>query len=156
MYVSIYVLRQMCSTVVLNLRMSTLRVRNPSFKTKKEDPSSILQSNCTSNRFARRISFGLCPAVFTVQFTLALAEQSKMSVVCASCYLDPPGTLRGVHCPGVDYIHYAKSPFFILVHHRSGGASNHLHLCQMSAFGKVVGGGEGRAEDSQNENGLVN
>lgn len=70
----LYTLRQTCSVVVLNLRMSTLRVRNPSFKTKKEDPSFVLQYNYTSNRFARRTSFGLCPAVFTVQFTLVLAK----------------------------------------------------------------------------------
>lgn len=63
--------------------------------------------------------------------------------------------LRGVNCPGVDHIHYAEIPFFFLLHHKSG-ASNPSHLCQMSAFGKVVGGGEGRMEDSQNENGLVN
>lgn len=64
--------------------------------------------------------------------------------------------LRGVHCPDVDHIHYAKIPFFVLLHHRSGGASNPSLLCQVSAFRKVVGGGEGRTEDSQNENGLVN
>jgi len=69
----------------LNLRMSTLEVRNPGFKTNKEDPSSILQYNYTSKRFAGRTSFGLCPVVFTVQFALVLAKQSKMSVVCASC-----------------------------------------------------------------------
>lgn len=63
---------------------------------------------------------------------------------------------RGVHCLDVDHIYYTKVLFFILLHCRSGGASNHLHSCQMSAFGKVAGGGAGRAEDSQNENGLVN
>lgn len=112
MYLYIYTLMQTCSRVVLNLRLSTLGVRNPSFKIKK-DPSSILQYNCTLNRFARRTSFGLCPAVFTVQFTLALAKQSKMSVVCASCQLDPPGTPRDVHCLGVDHIYYAKKFYFI-------------------------------------------
>lgn len=62
----------------------------------------------------------------------------------------------GGHHLGVDHIRYAKHPSFILLRHGSGGASNHLHSCQMSAFGKAVGGGEGRAEDSKNENGSVN
>lgn len=102
---------QMCSIENLNLRMSTLGIRNPNFKTKKEDPTFILQYNCISNRFSSRTSFGLCPVVFTIQFTLTLAKQSKMSVPCAHCCLDPPVMLRGVYCPGVDHIHYAKIPF---------------------------------------------
>lgn len=76
-YVVVYAHMQMCSIVVLNLRMSTLGIRNPNFKTKKKDTTSILQYNCPSNRFASRTSFGLCPVVFTVQFTLTLAKQSK-------------------------------------------------------------------------------
>lgn len=75
-YVS-FINTQICSIVISSLRMSNLGMRNPSFETKKEDPSSIFQYNCTSNIFARRIYFGLCPAVFTVRFTLALAKQSK-------------------------------------------------------------------------------
>lgn len=76
-HLSVYVLMQMSSIVVLNLRMSTLGIKNPNFKIKKEDPTSILQYNCTSNRFASRTSFGICPVVFTVQFILTLARQSK-------------------------------------------------------------------------------
>lgn len=37
-----------------------------------------------------------------------------MSVVCASCQLDSPGTLRGVHCPGVDHIYYAESILYFI------------------------------------------
>lgn len=105
---------QICSRVISSLRTSSLGMKNPSFKTKKEDSSSIFQYNCTSNIFARRTYFGLCPAVFTVLFTLALAKQSKMSVVCASCYLDAPGMLRGVHCLDVEHVHYAESILYFI------------------------------------------
>lgn len=66
-----------------------------------------------------------------------------MSVPCAHCCLDPPVMLRGVHCPGVDHIHYAKIPFFVLLHHRSGGASNPSPCVKCQHLGRwlVVGRG---------------
>lgn len=99
MCVSVNVHMQMCSIVVLNLRMSALGIRNPNFKTKKEDPTSILQYTCTSNRFASRTSFGLCPVFFAVQFTLTLAKQSKAKQnVCSLCPLLSGPTTGAQRC----------------------------------------------------------